>query len=113
MITALSISGLPTDSFRFHGFLAPKKAARLRQFSEHKNATETLIYFESTHRISKFLDDAEEVFGSERIICLARELTKRHETVLTGSIADVKAALAKGSSKGEFVIMIAKAGYFL
>jgi 16S rRNA (cytidine1402-2'-O)-methyltransferase len=113
VITALSVSGLPTDSFRYYGFLAPKKAARLRHFNENKDALETLVYFESTHRISKFLDDAEEVFGRDRVICIARELTKQHETVLTGSINDVKVRFAKGSSKGEFVVMIAKEDFVL
>ncbi len=113
VIAALSISGLPTDSFRFCGFLPPKRAARLRHFEENIRARETLVYFESTHRISKFLDDAESVFGASRVICLARELTKQHETVLTGDISIVKEYFAKGSSKGEFVVMIAKEDFVL
>lgn len=113
VIAALSVSGLPTDSFRFVGFLPAKKSARLRNFEENRSCTETLIYFESTHRIDKFLNDAESVFGSERSICIARELTKKHETVLSGTIADVRGRFEQGSSKGEFVVMIAKEGYLL
>jgi 16S rRNA (cytidine1402-2'-O)-methyltransferase len=113
ILVALSISGLPTDSFRFYGFLPPKRAARRRQFEENKDAQETLAYFESTHRIGKFLEDAEAVFGPDRSICVARELTKRHETVLTGSIQAVRERFAAGSSKGEFVVLIAKEGYAL
>lgn len=113
LIAALSISGLPTDSFRFHGFLPPKKAARLRHFSEVADASETLVYYESTHRITKFLDDAGEVFGQDRIISVARELTKRHESVLTGTVTEVSSKLQQGSTKGEFVVMIAKKGFLL
>ena len=112
-IAALSVSGLPTDSFRFFGFLPPKRAARLRHFGENKDSLETLVYFESTHRIDKFLDDAESVFGPERVICLARELTKQHESILTGSLQEVRARFALGSGKGEFVVIIAKEGYQL
>ncbi len=113
VIAALSVSGLPTDSFRFVGFLPPKKSARLRNFEENRSGTETLVYFESTHRINKFLDDAESVFGGDRTICIARELTKRHETVLSGTISAVKERFQQGSSKGEFVVMVAKEGYLL
>lgn len=113
VIAALSVSGLPTDAFRYHGFLPPRRAARLRHFEEHRHARETLVYFESTHRISKFIGDAEAVFGPERVVCVARELTKQHETVLTGPLQEVKTRLAAGSSKGEFVVMIAKEGYEL
>lgn len=110
---ALSVSGLPTDSFTFMGFLPPKRAARLRIFEANQSATTTLVFFESTHRIDKFLADAEAVFGPGRVVCLARELTKQHETVLTGSLQDVRARFAEGSSKGEYVVMIAKEGYSL
>jgi len=113
VVSALSVSGLPTDCFNFFGFLPPKRAARVRNFEENLNSTATLIYYESTHRIDKFINDAMEVFGPDRTICLARELTKHHETVLTGSLNEVKERFSKGSSKGEFVVMIAKEGYSL
>lgn len=113
VIAALSISGLPTDAFRFCGFLAPKTSARIRHFEENRDARETLVYFESTHRIAKFLADAQAVFGGDRVICVARELTKQHETVLTGTVSEVVERFALGSSKGEFVVMIAKEGFSL
>ena len=113
LTTALSVSGLPTDQFHFFGFLPPKKSARLRIFEEHQSSESTLVFYESTHRIEKFLADAETVFGPERVVSLARELTKHHETVLTGNLIEVRTALARGSSKGEFVITIAKKGYAL
>lgn len=110
-IAALSASGLPTDCFLFLGFLPPKRAARMRAFQEHLETEATLIFYESTHRISKFLEDAQSVLGPERVICVARELTKRHETILTDSIAQVRETLETRSSKGEFVVLIAKQGY--
>jgi 16S rRNA (cytidine1402-2'-O)-methyltransferase len=113
VVTALAVSGLPTDSFQFVGFLPPKKSARLRHFEENKDLKMTLVYFESTHRIDKFIADAQEVFGPERVVCIARELTKHHETVLTGPLQEVATRFAKGSSKGEYVVMVAKEGYVL
>lgn len=113
VIAALSVSGLPTDQFRFIGFLQPKRSARLRNFEALKDAGETLVFYESTHRINKFIEDAETVFGPDRVVCIAREVTKRHETILTGPLAEVKARFAEGSAKGEFVIMVAKASYSL
>jgi 16S rRNA (cytidine1402-2'-O)-methyltransferase len=113
LVTALSVSGLPTDQFAYFGFLPPRRAARLRHFEAHRASPATLVYFESTHRIDKFLEDAESVFGPHRAVCLARELTKQHESVLTGALADVRERFAAGSSKGEFVVLIAKEGYAL
>lgn len=113
VIAALSASGLPTDSFTFRGFLPPKSAARLRHFETIREASETQVYFESTHRIGKFLDDALQVLGPDRSVCVARELTKQHETVLTGSLQSVRERLSSGSSKGEFVVLIAKQDYAL
>lgn len=108
---ALSASGLPTDGFLFVGFLAPKKSARLRFFQEYLKFPYTLVCYESTHRIDKFLEDAKSVFGPERTICLAREMTKIHETFLVGGIAEVQKTFAPQSSKGEFVVCIAKEGF--
>ncbi len=113
VVAALSVSGLPTDRFQFFGFLPAKRAARLRHFEELRTADCTLAYYESPHRIEKFLADAETVFGPDRTVCVARELTKQHETVLTGALRTVRDRLAAGSSKGEFTVLIAKEGYVL
>lgn len=113
MISALSISGLPTDSFRYFGFLPPKSAARKRTFSEYEDESATLVFYESTHRIIKFLEDLIETLGGQRVVCVARELTKLHETVLTGPAGEVLAKLQKSSQKGEFVVLIAKKDYQL
>ena len=112
-ITALSVSGCPTDQFLFVGFLPPKKAARQRFFEEHHQVPYTLVFYESTHRIEKFLDDLEATLGPDRTLFLAREMTKLHETYLAGTVQTVKSAFARGSKKGEFVICVARDGFTL
>jgi 16S rRNA (cytidine1402-2'-O)-methyltransferase len=112
-ILALSLSGLPSDRFLYVGFLPPKKAARIRFFNEQLTAEYTLILYESCHRILKCLQDALEVFGDDRCVCVARELTKFHETVTTGPLNTVLPIIKNTSQKGEFVVLIAKQGYTL
>jgi 16S rRNA (cytidine1402-2'-O)-methyltransferase len=111
--TALSLSGLPSDGFLFVGFLAPKSAARKRFFDAHRGCDYTIILYESCHRIGKFLNDLVDTLGAERCICVCRELTKLHETVHTGPANQIREQIAKGSQKGEFVILIAKEGFEL
>lgn len=112
-VTALAASGLPSDAFLFLGFMAPKKSARLKTFEEHKNAPYSLVFYESTHRILKFMEDAIEVFGEGRYACIAREMTKLHETFLTDSLGGLLSELKTRSTKGEFVVIIAKEGFEL
>jgi len=112
-IHALSISGLPSDRFLFLGFLPPRRAARIRAFTEWENIEATLIIYESTHRILKCLEDLVATLGPERIVCVARELTKKFETVRTGPAEEVEADLRTGSTKGEFVLLVAKKGFTL
>ena len=109
--TALSASGLPTNAFLFLGFLPPKTSARIACFTKYVNSEHTLIFYESVHRITKFVDDALEVFGPNRAICIAKELTKMHERFFTGTIENVRQELLKSSVKGEFVVIIAPEGY--
>ena len=110
-IAALSVSGLPTDRFRFEGFLPARSVARRNRLKELAEVPETLILYESVHRITEVLADLEEIFGSERPIALARELTKRYETIYRGTVAAVRAQLAadSGGGKGEFTLVIAGA----
>ena len=108
LITALSVSGLPTDSFRFCGF-PPRQSGKRKQYFKRFNAeTATLIFYESSHRIMDCLQDAVEIFGIERRACVARELTKLYETVLTDSLGALQQKLQQdeNQSKGEFVLMI-------
>ncbi|HNX05305.1 MAG TPA: 16S rRNA (cytidine(1402)-2'-O)-methyltransferase [Opitutales bacterium] len=112
-MSALAASGLPSDSFLFLGFLPAKTSARKKSFEDNRSLPCTIIYYESTHRIAAFVEDLIEVLGPDRCICIAREITKLHETFYAGKASEVLARLVKGSTKGEFVVMIAKEGYSL
>jgi len=107
-IAALSVSGLPTDRFNFIGFLPPKKDARRRQLKAFENDTPTLIFYESPHRIIESLQDLCEVLGEQRRACIAREITKRYETILRGSLSYlVETVQADADQKrGEFVVLV-------
>ena len=107
LVAVLSASGLPTNGFLFVGFLPPKSAARTAFLQKHRNFDYTLAVYESCHRIDKFAAEIVEVLGADRVICIAKEVTKLHETFLTGLAGDVQARLAKMSLKGEFVVLIA------
>jgi 16S rRNA (cytidine1402-2'-O)-methyltransferase len=113
VITALSLSGLPSDGFLYVGFLPPKSAARKRFFEAHQDFGYTIVVYESCHRIGKFLNDLVATLGEDRCISVCRELTKLHETIHTGPAAEVRDRVAKGSQKGEFVVVIAKVGFEL
>ena len=109
----LSVSGLPTHGFLFAGFLPPKSAARRTFFGKQVNSPYTLALYESCHRILKCLDDIIEILGEGRFVCVGKELTKIHETVLTGEARTVRDKLAGLTIKGEFTVLIAPASYQL
>ena len=111
--SALSASGLPSDSFLFVGFLPAKTAARKNFFEKYADFGHTLIFYESPYRIEKFVDDALEVFGCDRIVCVAKEISKMFERFFVGRLADVAAELKKSSTKGEFVVIVAPDGFTL
>lgn len=113
LTTLLSVSGLPTHSFLFAGFLAPKKSARRTFFRTHREASYTLALYESRYRIEKCLDDINEELGPDRVIAIGKELTKRHETVLVGAAREVREKLQSITIKGEFTVLIAPATYQL
>ena len=108
LITALSASGLASDSFTFLGFLPSKQTARLKLLKSLFNKTETIIFYESPKRILATLTDMQSIFGDSREICLAKELTKIFETINTDSIPNLITYLTTDQShqKGEFVILI-------
>lgn len=111
--SALSASGLPSDSFLFVGFLPAKTAARKNFFEKYADFGHTLIFYESPYRIEKFVDDALEVFGGDRIVCVAKEISKMFERFFVDRLADVAAELKKSSTKGEFVVIVAPDGFTL
>ena len=109
VVAALQISGLPTDAFTFVGFLPVKSAARRRRLESLAERPETIVAFESPHRIEACLEDLEAVWG-ERPIALARELTKLHEEVLRGTAAEVRAALVPERRRGEMALVLSGCG---
>ena len=108
LITALSASGLASDSFTFFGFLPTKQTERLKLLKSLVNRTETIIFYESPKRILATLTDMQSIFGDSREVCLAKELTKVFETIQTDSIPNLIKYLTTNQNhqKGEFVILI-------
>ncbi len=104
-IAALSISGLPTDSFVFEGFLPNRQTARKKRLEELKQEKRTIVLYEAPHRILNTLEDILAVFGDRKAV-VTRELTKVHEETIRGSLSEVLDRLNKGSYKGEFTIVI-------
>ena len=111
-IAALSVAGLPTDRFYFEGFLPARSAARTARLQELAPRGETLVFYESTNRLGDTLADAIAVFGPERAAAVGRELTKLHETVYRGSLAEVLAAVLAdpGGARGECTWLLAGSG---
>src|SRR5690606_31326986 len=112
LVAALSVAGLASDRFAFEGFLPAKGAARRERLAALAGETRTLIFHESSHRIADMLDDAVGAFGNDRRAVLARELTKLFETVLDGSLAQLRQRLEDDPDqrRGEFVVLIEGAG---
>ena len=113
IVALLSASGLPTNAFRFIGFLPPKSAARRRFLEGALKADETIVLHESCHRISDFADEMLEILGPQRVVCIGRELTKLHESIRTAPLGELVPALKTGSLKGEFTVAIAPADFAL
>lgn len=106
-ITALVLSGLPTDAFSFIGFPPPKSAARRRFFEAWTDAPGSLILYESPRRLAETLADLEAVFGADREAVIARELTKRFEEVRGGALGEVAAQAASAEPpRGEIVVLL-------
>lgn len=111
IIAALSVSGLPTDGFVYDGFLPSKSAARKKALMQYSNQTRTTVLLESSHRIQACIQDIVEVLGDGREIVVARELTKRFETVMSGTAAEVLQCIEgdDNQTRGEFVVMLSGA----
>lgn len=110
-IAALSVAGLPTDRFCFEGFLPARQAARRARLTELAGEARTLVFYEAPQRIAACLADAAAVLGEARQAVVARELTKLHESVYRGPLAELaaQAAGAGEMSRGELVLVVAGA----
>ena len=104
-ITALSISGVPTDSFLFEGFL-PNKKGRMTKIKQLANEDRTIVIYESTYRIEKLLKELSE-FMPERFLVICRELTKKFEELRRGYPKELLESFNDSINKGEFVVVIA------
>ena len=113
LAAVLSAAGLPTNGFLFVGFLPAKSAARIAFLQKYLDFDYTLALYESCHRIGKFADEIGEKLGPERVICVAKEVTKLHEAFLVGPVDNVRQRLAQTSLKGEFVVLISPADFQL
>jgi 16S rRNA (cytidine1402-2'-O)-methyltransferase len=110
LLPGLQLSALPSDAFTFLGFLPQKKGERRKVLESVKQRRETLIAYESPHRIVEALQDIAEVLG-RRTLSVSREISKLHEETLRGPPAAIALALAdRASIKGEFVLVIGGAG---
>ena len=106
LIPALVQSGFPCDRFCFEGFL-PQKKGRTKRLEELKEESRSIIFYESPFRVVKCLEQLAEVFGEDRKVSVSRELTKKFEQTVRGTIAEVVAHFREHEPKGEFVIVVA------
>ncbi|MGQ7275376.1 16S rRNA (cytidine(1402)-2'-O)-methyltransferase [Marinobacter sp. V034] len=111
VIAALSAAGLATDRFTFEGFLPAKRKGRNDRLTALIKEERTLVFYEAPHRIVETAQAIAEMFGADREVALARELTKTFETFYTGRVADVCEQLAgdEHAERGEYVVMVAGA----
>ena len=105
MLTALAVSGLPTDRFSFEGFLPRKQGDRLRVLSALADERRTMVFFESPHRLGDSLADVVTALGADRRVVVCRELTKLHEEVRRGTAAELALWAADGV-RGEICVVV-------
>lgn len=105
LMTALVLSGVPADQFSFHGFLPAAREARRRALEGLRDRTETLLFYEGPHRLGACLEDAREILGDRRAAA-ARELTKVHEEVVRGRLAELSEHFAARRPRGEVTLII-------
>ncbi len=110
VVTALTVSGLPTDKFYFFGFLPKTDNQREKTFESLSDLDATLIFYESPFRILNTLVCAHKVFG-DRKSCICNDLTKMHEEVVRGKISDILKNYENKKPRGEFVFLVAKKGF--
>ncbi|PVH29203.1 16S rRNA (cytidine(1402)-2'-O)-methyltransferase [Pararhodobacter oceanensis] len=108
VLAALAVGGLPTDRFCFMGFAPSQGAARKRFLAEAAQIPATLAFYESPKRVHRLLTEIAETLGAERDCALCRELTKRFEEVVRGTVAEVAAAIEGRALKGEIVLLVGR-----
>ena len=109
-LAALVASGLPTDSFRFGGFLPPKSGQRRQMLESIKASPRTQVFYEAPHRVKEAVEDVVGILGGERPLVIAREVSKIHEEFLRGRASEILETLnARGDIKGEITLLIGKA----
>jgi 16S rRNA (cytidine1402-2'-O)-methyltransferase len=106
---ALILSGLPTDSFHFFGFLPPKGAKRSKRLDEIKELRGTIVLYEAPHRLLRTLHDLRAYCGGRQVV-VAREMTKTYEEVIRGEISDVLEGLQEKKIRGEITLVLAGKG---
>ncbi|WP_084099679.1 16S rRNA (cytidine(1402)-2'-O)-methyltransferase [Demequina sp. NBRC 110051] len=106
VLTALALSGLPTDRFCFEGFLPRKEGERARALTDLATEPRTMVFFEAPHRLAATLEAMTLAFGAERPAAVSRELTKTHEETRRGPLADLAAWAGEGV-RGEIVVTVA------
>lgn len=104
--TAIAVSGLPSGRFTFEGFLARKGSDRSRRLASLAGEERTMVFYESPHRLAATLADFVETFGADRRAAVCRELTKLHEEVIRGSLADLLAWAEEGQVRGEIALVV-------
>ncbi|MFK0073887.1 16S rRNA (cytidine(1402)-2'-O)-methyltransferase [Arthrobacter woluwensis] len=110
VLTALALSGLPTDRFTFEGFLPRKSGERLGTLRELAQERRTMVFFEAPHRLEVMLTALREVFGPARQAAVCRELTKTYEEVIRGSLDELVSWAASGEVRGEIAVVVGGAG---
>ncbi|HIC18779.1 TPA: 16S rRNA (cytidine(1402)-2'-O)-methyltransferase [Candidatus Poribacteria bacterium] len=105
-MSAASVSGMPLHNFAFEGFLSPKSGKRRRKLIELSQDERTIIFYESPHRLVKFLVDVLEILGDRRI-CIARELTKKFEEIFYGTVSEAIDKFTDQPPRGEFTVVVA------
>ena len=106
LTASLAVSGIETDAFLFAGFLPQKAAARRAKLAKLKSVQQTLIFYESPHRIEQALQDLSATFGEERRAAITRELTKRFEEVRRGTLSDLCRWAAETPPRGEIALVV-------
>ncbi|MFT4186612.1 MAG: 16S rRNA (cytidine(1402)-2'-O)-methyltransferase [Micrococcaceae bacterium] len=107
VLAALAVSGLPTNKFTFEGFIPKKNNERKNFLTELKAEKRTMVFFEAPHRIIKTVKAITEIFGYNRQLVLARELTKRFEEIIRGTTLEVLESITVKPPKGEIVLVLA------